>query len=361
MSTWILWFHDHQETVGLYQWGSDQWSSLGEFPLEAIAEKVQSEPVLGFIPSERVSFVEVSLPKTSEKRLRLALPHMIEESLASPPEDNFCALPLNYRLGEANAVAVISQAYVQEKIAACHHAGISLRVLAPDCFLLPEPQDQVQKMEQGSRIIVRKSLSEGFAIAREYAPLIASELHSLPDQGPALQEPLPYNFMQGVFAPAKPRRRLNRTEWFLMVLGLACVLHLMALMILGSTLKHRLADLQTQSLDLYTQVFPGATQVSSAKSLIERELHNHGAQIDPYLVLLTTFSQILAEIPEARLDHLDYQQNRLRVDLKLPSLEAVDQLNEALKKSGTHTEQQEITEHENTILMQMILNAGDPA
>jgi type II secretory pathway component PulL len=360
MNTWMIWFKGEGETQALYQWELDQLKLRGEFTLEEIAAKTQGDTVLGFFPSERVTFVETVLPPVAEKKLRLAIPHLIEDHLASHIDENFYALPVSYQGGEPTGVGVISLNYLRNLLDACKAAGIHLQSLTADCFLVPTPREGMSKIVCGDRVVVRSGPSSGFALKQEHAVLIMKELESLVPVQPGLFEISPFNFLQGQFMNKPPKKSWGMRQWIFVTLGLALILHLVALLVMGAVLNHRLADLKEKSLTLYTEVVPGATKVSSAKSLIERELSKHGtASYDPLLDLLAALSSALTQTQGAVLNHLDYHQNRLSVNLSLPSLDALEQLDQALKESQTPPQDQQITEQGDAVLVQFRLSTGE--
>ena len=111
---------------------------------------------------------------------------------------------------------------------------------------------------------------------------------------------------------------------------------------------------------LYSQVVPGATKVSSAKSLIERELKTLDAgAYDPLLDLLASLSAALTKTPGAVLNNIDYHQNRLSVNLTLPNMDSAEQLDQALKQSQTPPQDQQITEQGNAVSVQFTLSSGE--
>jgi type II secretion system protein L len=218
----------------------------------------------------------------------------------------------------------------------------------------------MSKIISGDRVIVRSSTLKGFAIKQEHAVLIMKELETVIPGKPGLFEAPPFNFLQAQFLIKPPKKPLGPMQWIYITLGLALVLHLLALMIMGSVLNHRLNDLKEKSLALYSEVFPGATKVTSAKSLIERELNTRGTgAYDPLLDLIASLSTALTQIPGAVLNNLDYHQNRLSVNLTLPSMDAVDLLDQALKQSQTPAQDQQITEQGNAVLVQFTLSSGE--
>lgn len=353
MTTWVLWFDDQQETIALYQ-SDDKFQFVGDFPLGEIAAKTGADPVIGFFPTEHVSFVETTLPKTSEKRLRLALPSLVEEAIASNPEDNFYALSEGFAPGEVSVVGVTSIAYLESILHRCLQANIRLSALSPDCFLLPQPFEGLHKMIHGDRIIVRNGGKQGFAIQKQHAVLIMQELEDVIPQEPGIVQGCPFNFLQTQFACKPPKKSLDKAQKIYIALGAVFAVHMITLGILGAVLNHRLEILQAQSLVLYTEVFPGAVKMTSPKSMIERELKNYGAQADSSLTgSLASLSKALAETPTAELVSLEYHQKRLLAHIKLPNMEALDQLTQSLAKTGAQAEQQQVTEEGNTVSVQL--------
>lgn len=359
MTTWIIGFQHNIETAILYKCELDELKLVGEMSFEEIKTKVEEAPTHGFFPTEQVSFLECLLPKTAEKRLRLALPGLLEEQLATSPEDNFYALPSVYQPGESTMIAVINLNYLQTHIEACKQVAINLVSLAPDCFLLPLPTEGHVKLVQSDRIVVRTSANHGFAIPSQHAVLLMKELEEVTAVQPCFSGDIPYNFLQAQFIPQQPKKPLGRMAWlYLGLAGLAGV-HVISLLLVGAVLSSRLNDVKSKNIDLYAKVFPGATKVNSPKVLIERELQNYGAGVlDPLQPLILQLSQALSQTTGATLTSLDYARGALTADLILSNMDSLDQLNKALSESGIHSEQQ-VTEQNNTVLVQLVIHAGE--
>jgi type II secretion system protein L len=292
------------------------------------------------------------LPKTSEKKIRLALPSLVEESIASNPEDNFYALPLAYQSGQACAVAVISLKYLEKLFSQIQAVGLNLQSLSPDCFLLNTPAEGLHKLIIDDRIVVRSAVYQGFAMHKHHAVLIMQELEAVPISAPSLSEPSPYNFLQAQFATKPPKKSFGKKQKILAAAGAVLTIHLAVLILLGSILNNRLELLKNKSLELYAEVFPGAVKVSSPKSLIERELKNFsGRSQDPFMSLVATASEALSQIPDAKLDKMNYSQKGLSLHLILPNMEALDHLSQF--------KQQQVTEQDNTVLVEILLTLGE--
>lgn len=359
MTQWIIWFEEHQETVGLYKSESGL-TLVGHFSLHDIPTQINGEAVIGVFPSEAVSFVKTVLPNTSDKKLRLALPSLVEDSIASNPEDNFYALPKEYKTGEAVMIGVVSLSYINQLLLELNSHEILVESLIPDCFLLPVPKDKPSKMTQHDRVIIRKDESQGFAMQKSHAGLIMQELQSIPESLPCLDAELPFNFLQAQFAPKPPKRSFKPKNTLVVILGGAIVAHLATLVILGAVLNQRLEVLKDKNLSLYAEVFPGAIKVNSPKSLIERELKNSGGlSQDPFISLLATAGDALSLIPNASLEKISYQQHTLNIKLLLPSMDALETIMQSFAQSGVKAQQQQVVEVDNKITVDITLTRGD--
>lgn len=348
MTKWMIWFEDNKPTVGLYK-QEETLVFVGDFPLDEISNQTGGEPLIGVFSTEHVSFVETTLPKTSEKKLRLALPSLVEESIASNPEDNFYALPLSCQTGSPCTVAVISLKYLENLIAQAQ--GLSLQALIPDCYLLKTPTEGMHKFSKDDRVVVRTG-PQGFSMHKQHAVLIMQELDSVPESEPSLNEPAPFNFLQAQFSVKPPKKTFSKQSIVYYALGGAVAVHLIGLVIMGSVLNQRLETLKDKSLELYAQVFPGAVKVSSAKSLIERELKNAGSRSqDPVMGLLARASEALSSIPGAKLEKLEYNQKGLTLHLVLPNMAALEQLSDF--------KQEKVVEQDNTVLVDLLITPGE--
>jgi type II secretion system protein L len=351
MMKWMIWFEDEKPTVRLYR-SENELIFVGDFLLEEILAQTGEEPVIGFFPTEHVSFIQSDLPKTSEKKIRLALPSLVEESIASNPEENFYALPILYQSGHSCTIAVTSLTYLGKIFAQIQAAGLNLQVLSPDCFLLKTPVDELHKLIINDRVVVRSAAYQGFSMHKHHAVLIMQELDNIPISAASLSEPSPYNFLQAQFAIKPPKKSFGKKQMLAAAVGAVLAIHFSALLILGSILNNRLTLLKNKSLELYAEVFPGAVKVNSPKSLIERELKTFsGRSQDPFMNLVATASEALSNIPDAKLEKMNYSQKGLSLHLVLPNMEALDHLSQF--------KQQQVTEQNNTVSVEILMAPGE--
>jgi hypothetical protein len=83
------------------------------------------------------------------------------------------------------------------------------------------------------------------------------------------------------------------------------------LIVAGAVLSNRLTHLQAKTLSLYQQVIPGATQATSPRVVLTRELQKHGQSNHRFFALLVALSEGLNRSPGISIVHLQFTGERL--------------------------------------------------
>jgi general secretion pathway protein L len=109
----------------------------------------------------------------------------------------------------------------------------------------------------------------------------------------------------------------------------------------GLYFSWRAQQLEQQSIALYRELFPGERRIVSPRKQMANHLRERG-QIasDSLLPLLARAANGFAANPATRVDELrfDQQQSALSVQLRAPSLDALEQLKKNLQSSGLDAE-----------------------
>ena len=109
-------------------------------PLERVASRVRGGRVLAWVPGDTVTQIQVNTPLRASRKLREALPYLLEEDLASAYDDTHLAWD---REGDGVRVGMTSRAHMERWRDAIEPLGSVVARLAPDDGILPAGRDGV--------------------------------------------------------------------------------------------------------------------------------------------------------------------------------------------------------------------------
>ena len=313
-------------------------------------------PLLGeggasyFFPTEWISFFDIELPVVKPALLSAVILNLVEESLPEPIESVHWATP-GRRVAQAGktTVAIMSRFHVDNIINLCKEAGIVLEAMYPDVYLVPVLEEGWSRLSDGVRILVRQDHARGFMLWE-----VESEdwSDSLPMPGKtvlygvgegarafvmkkwveALQhDELPINILQGEYAQRSKRNDPNLMKKSLYALGGAVACYFIFLILENIMLASRLNGLQAETLSLYQEVFPGATQATSPRVVIAREAQRVGSSDATFFVLLTSLSQALSRSPGIVLTSLQYEGEQLSAIVEAKDFATLDAWTDSFK------------------------------
>ncbi|MFI4956051.1 MAG: type II secretion system protein GspL [Gammaproteobacteria bacterium] len=338
-------------------------------PLSDVASLLGEGTACYFFPSEWISFIDIALPEVSASLLPVVIPNSVEESLAEPIESVHWAIAGKRPSQEGKtAVAIIHRSHVENTVNMCKAAGITLDAMYPDVYLVPVLDEGWACWSNGSRMLVRQDVFHGFALkeaesenwfaslpvpektllygvgegARPYA--VKEWVESLQEEAP------PINLLKGEFAPRLKRSDPNLLRKSLYALGGAVACYFLFLMIENIVLASRLHTLQAETLVLYQEVIPGATQATSPRVVIAREAQRAGSSDHTFFVLLTSLSQALSRSPGIVLTHLQYEGDQLSAVVEAKDFATLDAWTESFsgaslvfKQEGAEQENGHVT------------------
>jgi len=351
------------------------WSDgeLHQAPLEDLAARLQGRPARVFVPTQHVFLARVEVPPGNRQKLLRAVPFALEEHLAEDVDR------LHFAVGERDeagrlAVAVVARRDMDRWIAALNQAGILYRAIHPDLFLLPLEGGGWSLTTRDGIARIRTGPADGFAGDQEnltellrlrlreaHEPPARLDLWLCPDpialgdlgvaipvhthrcrhllEAGANQETLAgaIDLAQGDYSPSRRWSRLWR-PWRLAA-GLAAawvVVHLGLLAWDNARLAREQAELRARIEAVYRQAFPDARKVVNPRVQMTRRLERlkrGGRQGGDFLALLGRVAPLLAadgvEIASVR-----YKQGTLDVEVRVPSLAALDRLEGRLEKEA---------------------------
>jgi general secretion pathway protein L len=340
----------------------------GEGPLSEIDSAGERVTVL--VPGEDVLLCSAAVPGGKRRLLAQAVPYALEEQLVDDVEAQHFAFG-SIDAGRVN-VAVVSQAKMEQWLAALREAGIEPEQLIPDVLALPLPELGWQVMHLPGRCLIKwaaqsgsvtdpenvrlslKALLEERDIKPERiglidyanAPLelheLGVELDEVSSDGLAVvqlarsvDEKSSINLLQG------PYSRRERISKFWRPWRAAAALLLAWLVVqLGATIveHHRLAA-EKAALDasieqIYRQTFPQARKVVNAKLQMERALDGlrggGSASSGGFGELLARAGEQFSKSDKLSLQRLSYKNGLLDVSLFIGDLQQLDQLKQRL-------------------------------
>lgn len=319
-------------------------SEYSNVVLSEVIELLGPEGVVNFFfPSEWVSFIDIVLPEVKPSLLETIIPNLLEEFLAEPIESIHWAIARDRQTKEGKTtVAIIQRTHMENMVNMCHTAGLTLEGLYPDVYVVPVFEEGWACWVHGLRMAVRQNMYHGFSLrqsesANWFASVKVPEKTLLYGDGEGAQKPvfsewiagvqktLPMiNLMQGEFEPRLKKAHPHRLKHALYALGAAVVCYFAFLVIDNMVLWHQLRQLRAETLALYQEVIPGATQATSPRVVFEREMSRRGVTDQSFFVLLTSLSQALSRSPGIVLVHLQYEGDQITATVEATDFAALD-------------------------------------
>lgn len=374
----------YDDTDAVLCWRCDK---QGQFSGSAELNTLGGRSLTVLLAAPLVTLREMSLPVRQRSRLLQALPYALEENLAQEVEE------LHFAAGERDRdgilpVAVVARTVMdalQERLTSC--GATALRIF-PDLLAVPHQAETWSILFHAGRALVRYSPSQGFAVEQTdlsaWLALLWEEHTAVPPRRvvfyldehqtlPALpwavllpgveqaverhpqgtagwlcrgleQTPRALNLGQGAYRPAATRPAWWR-PW-----RLSAALVLLWLLLQGALmgfeaqrLEAERNELNAQMHQLYRDTFPDTRRVVSPRVQMERALAKLDKQpaqagADAFLSHLQKFGTAFGEVSGLTLKRLDYRGGRLELALELPTLQALEQFKQALRKQDWEVE-----------------------
>jgi len=371
----ILFIRLHGETVA---WRVDEaGGASGEHALSAAAEHARGRAVVVLIPVTDCPLFTVKLPTRNRARMLQAIPYALEDKLSEDVDE------LHFAAGKPDAdgqvsVAVVAHARMEDWLSRLAAAGIRAQRMVPDVLSLPSHPGAWSALLEPGNLLLRQGPSQGIALdtgnLSALLPLVFDQAgEALPDrlhlvdcsdadaQG---RDPLPplelqveteecggtplhhlisgyerhggIDLLQGRYSHSERAGKLWRT-WRIAIIP---ALLWLTLSIIATALdNHRLAaeelELRQQITAVYRRTFPNDRHIVDPRLQMERKLselqQGRGPSGGAFLSLLARAATPLATFKAVRLSTVRYKQNRLDLELDLPSLQTLDQLKAKLE------------------------------
>ena len=329
--------------------------------------------VLVLVAGTDCLLTRVQIPGRNRQKLIRAVPYALEEQLSDEVEN------LHFAIGELQPdgswpVAIIGRATMDRLETEFSAAGLDVAQLVPEMLLLPWSEAQTTVLVEGPLALVRDGSSSGYSLEAENLPVYLELLQRDREETVPLQvllaadqpKPLldsypgevnieiwsgnalhvfargagdrPFNLLQGDYSRHGKWNQLwkpLRATAALLLVGLLTGLLSMSVnyVRLGSESEQLQAEIETT----FRKAAPEMRRVVNPRVQMQQlldKLEGGSGGSDDFLVLLARTASVLRNRPGVEVGGASYRGGRLDVDLKIDSLQALDQLKQTLVADG---------------------------
>lgn len=318
----------------------------------------------------------VELPARTEAQARAALPFLLEDDLASDPENLHFALG-RFLADKRRLVGAVDRRRMTGWMAALDEAGIEPTRLVPDFLALPAGPNTATIVERDGQICVRLGDEGGFTIETDLVGavlpemLTASNIETLEIHGETVEAPLPseifpgravdqrpkpdgaglcglyrsglsggapLDFLQGPFARRRhwdiDSGKLRIAASAAGLLGVAWL----ALLVSEGWRYERLADRAfAQSEALFREAFPEVDRVVNPRAQLQSRLAQlRGGDTDSFVRLSNILFSAIGRFEAVEVESLRFDQGRnaLSADLVYPNFADMERIRQAIAEQG---------------------------
>lgn len=345
---------------------------LTEADLLALAD---GKPVHVLVPSTEILLTRVQLPKTHLAHLARAVPYALEDDLAEDVETLHFAWAVE---PQGIAVGVVARSTLEAWLQYLRSLGVEPRALVPEVLAVPWLADTWSIFIDDTLALVRTGERSGFGVELSALPTCLSaalveakahppteirvyhstEVEQLLANGlsatspPVVYQPrerdafpqvlasqplaLDLNLLQGAYAP----RASVKSRWVSWRLSAALGVLIVAVSVANALnerarLRATTEDFSARMASLFRDSFPEIGRTVDPLVQMEQQLNalrarQSGARGD-FLALLLESGAPLARLDGLRLERLDYQDSRLELELIVPDVQALDELQRLLR------------------------------
>lgn len=364
----------------------------GAAHLNVLTSKAEQRQVQIFVPSTDVVLKRLQVPAKSDRAMRLAVPYMLEDSLAEEVEQLFFAYAELGSDSEGNNcfTAIVAHNQMEQWLSWLSDAGIYSKSFIPDVLAMPLNESGFSAIALGEssqqQVIVRQGQWQGFTLdantwqlqcqafeqqdaeqpeeneqqqnveIQAYSPLEHSEqlaVKAMPEELPlallakqSLRKSNRFNLLQGQYKIKESRSHAGQ-QW-LWVAGIAVFALLLSLGHKTAQLWQLQAEQETVKQSIiasYKKAFPKTkrVRVSTIKSQLNRELALLGGVSDRqgFLAMLAKVQPAFAKVTALKPESLKFDGKRqeLRIQAQAKDYQAFEQFNLALANSSLTVKQ----------------------
>ncbi len=330
--------------------------------------------VLVLMPGTDCLLTSVRIPGRNRKKLLQAVPYALEEQLSDDVEKLHFAIGAELDDG-SRQVAVTDKHRMETLMAALGEAGLDVQCVVPEQLAVPLSESGDSVLIDHDMAVVRNGEYSGYAVDSDNLGIVLSarqqddsdlqpvlQLYveqdaSIPELGDYPSEtriehyardPLDIlskgldmkaiNLLQGEFGQMGEWSRIWRPLRATAALLLAGVLISNAVMAVDYYRLNKESDqLKTQIEETFKKAFPETRRLVNPRAQMQQKLdqlqHSQGTG-NRFLNLIGQAGEVIKDTKGVEVTGANYRGGRLDLDLKVTSLQLLDQLKQALTKTG---------------------------
>ena len=346
-------------------------------PLSGAAAHAAGRSVVVLVPGSDVLLTSADLPPTrTGAKLQQLVPFALEEQLAEDIDALHFAIGKRLENGRL-PVAVVARKRMSEWLEALRAAGIEPAALYADSELLPRNPAQAVALLEDDTVTVRtpsggyvglsaEALEEALELAladpaasglllyagetewqraqaqvdalrERFESVQVQQLtgDALPLFARALPEAQAINLLQGSYAPKRPTTS-GSWRWAAMLLGVLVGLHLIGQVAELMVLHRRERALDGAITRVFHRAMPGEGDPYEARRRMQARLAELRARRSGggFFAALGALAAARTHVPQTRFETLSFNRGALDLRLTAPSIEALNDLVQALGQQG---------------------------
>lgn len=348
----ILFFNDLEEDIDFVLVDDDLPVACGHglSDLKTRVAHLDAVPVIAVIPGEAVTSWRVKKPPGSRRYLEKALPFLLEEELASPPESIHVA-PISVSSGEHMLVMVIDKALLRALLDRLVEIGSQCTRMIPDYLLLAE-NETTRVSRYNGRCIIRFSDGTGTTVSEEVLSSFNAEEWQIVDHPETTdlaravhRDPSTSNLLQGPFRPPAVWSHTRYLKAVALILGLSAILHVGYFLGTGLYFHGQARAAHMEAERVYRELFPTEDRIVNIRRQMEGKLNRvqSFSSTDSFLELAAGIAHAsrVDDMPtNARIEHLNFdaEQGKLIAALTVTDLADLQRFNSSLAHLGITVE-----------------------
>jgi general secretion pathway protein L len=340
----------------------------GADELSSLSEKAKTRKLCVLVSGADVALHELHVPAKSQRAIKQAAPYMLEDELAQDVDDCFFAYASEKGSGDKNClVAVVADTQMQAWLGWLFEAGLSTKVMLPDCLALPVSEGQSNLMQLGEQVLIRAgkwqaqtldpqlwSIAKSSLLAENQSVVqhtqfddyvddveVTTDLAELPLALLAIHsKAAPVNLLQDRYRVIEKRSAANKS--WLIAAGLVGITLVTSLAFKGvklMRLNDQIAQVEDTIVQEYKTAFPETkrVRVSTIKSQLKRKLKQLGGANQSegdFITMLASTESAFKQVPNLKPTSIkfDAKRNELRLQAIADNYQAFETFKVALEK-----------------------------
>ena len=332
------------------------------------------DQVIGLIPGEFVSILEVKLPIRSRKKATQALPFALEDQIAGNIDDLHFSL-LDWNPGQASTVAIISREKWFKYLLWMEENSVAVNQIIPDFQILPLQNDQTATLfyeRNSNRVLIKfkdNQLIKGIAISLEELPFWVEEFDAK-EQTIACNDTILSEKLEAVQSFGKlmmlnadaihdlcllPSEKLNQIALykpeqgreffekskFWLIAGLIFLLLSLIVNIAFDFHEYRVLKVQQTTLNekiktIFSDNFPNIERIVDARLQFQREINLLQGNAEGTQHFLFLLESVVKSVPRntTRVEEVFYRNSALNVTIHADNFQVLDRFTAKLDQNN---------------------------